>query len=154
MTVVQVPIQTLAHYQGLELPSYQTDQAAGLDLVAAIDGPVSLDSLERALIPSGICIAIPAGFEGQVRPRSGLAIRLGLSMVNTPGTIDADYRGEIKVPLINLSRETIVIERGMRIAQFVLGPVARIRWLPVTQLDDTQRGVGGFGHTGLGTEDT
>ncbi|MCB1045511.1 MAG: dUTP diphosphatase [Acidobacteria bacterium] len=145
---LKVPIVTLAHHHGLPLPIYQTDHAAGMDLHAAIGEPLTLGSLDRMLVPTGICIAVPTGHEAQVRPRSGLAIKLGLSLVNTPGTIDADYRGEIKVPLINLSRELIVIERGMRIAQLVLSPVVQLTWQPVDQLEPSTRGSGGFGHTG------
>ncbi len=148
MGPVTVRITRLPHHDGLDLPQYQTAHAAGVDLQAAIDDSFILEPLQRVLVPTGIAVAIPEGFEGQVRPRSGLAIRHGLSMVNTPGTIDADYRGEVSVALINLSNEPIRIERAMRIAQFVLCPVAKLEWQVVSDLPETDRGSGGFGHTG------
>jgi dUTP pyrophosphatase len=148
---VKLPIERLPHAEGLELPAYQTEGSAGLDLRAAVpaDAPLELRPGERALVPTGLKIALPPGHEGQVRPRSGLAIRQGLSLVNAPGTVDADYRGELKVILINLGQEPIQIERGMRIAQMVVAPVARVTPVEVESLDATERGEGGFGHTGV-----
>ena len=130
------------------LPSYQTEHSSGVDLQADILEPVTLQSGERQLIPTGISVAIPAGFEAQIRPRSGLAIKKGLSLVNTPGTIDADYRGEIKVIAINLGKEPILIEKGERIAQMVFVPVVQAQFEEVETLDETTRGAGGFGSTG------
>ncbi|HET9685728.1 MAG TPA: dUTP diphosphatase [Pseudolabrys sp.] len=140
----------LAHSEGLSLPNYQTAGAAGLDLFAAIPDakPLTLRAGARALVPTGIAIALPEGFEGQVRPRSGLATRHGLTILNAPGTIDADYRGEIQVVLANLGNEDVTITRGMRIAQLVIAPVARAQIVEVTSLDETLRGSGGFGSTG------
>ncbi len=145
---VAVELQRLAHGAGLELPCYQTDGSAGMDLRAAIDRPWRLESLERRAVPTGIAIALPPGLEGQVRPRSGLALETGLSVANAPGTIDSDYRGEIKVIAVNLALESIRIEPGQRIAQLVIAPVRRARWREVDLLDDSPRGSGGFGHTG------
>ncbi len=133
------------------LPVYATEQAAGMDLCAAIDAPTMLQPGERQRIPTGIAMAIPVGFEGQVRPRSGLAFRHGITMVNTPGTIDADYRGEICVLMINLGQEPVEIAPGDRIAQLVIAPVMQVTLQPVAQLDETVRGAGGFGHTGMAT---
>ena len=130
------------------LPAYQTEHSSGVDLQADILEPVTLRSGERQLIPTGISVAIPAGFEAQIRPRSGLAIKKGLSLVNTPGTIDADYRGEIKVIAINLGNEPILIEKGERIAQMVFVPVVQAQFEEVETLDETTRGAGGFGSTG------
>ncbi len=149
MNLLAIKIMTLPHYDGLPLPEYATENAAGMDLLAAVNQPVSLASGERALIETGIVLALPAGFEGQVRPRSGLAIKKGLTVLNSPGTIDADYRGEIKVILINLGQEACLIERGMRVAQLVIAPVTKICWQQESSLDETLRGNGGFGHTGL-----
>ena len=143
---VTLPIQILPHGAGLPLPAYQTDGAAGMDLIAA--EAVVLQPLDRHPVATGIIIAVPEGYEAQVRPRSGLALRHGLSMPNAPGTIDADYRGELKVLLVNLGREPIAITRGMRIAQLVVAPVARASVQVVTALDDTARGAQGFGSTG------
>ena len=143
-----LPIVALPHHEGLPLPSYETEGAAGMDLRCAAEEPILLAPMARMAVPTGICVAIPVGYEGQVRPRSGLAVRLGLGIINSPGTIDADYRGEIKVPLINLGQETLELTRGMRIAQLVIAPVARIAWQPVPTLDGSSRGAGGFGHTG------
>ena len=150
MTAPEVRIRRLAHGDGLPLPAYQSAHAAGLDLPAAVpqDAPVSLAPGERRLIATGFAIALPDGFEAQVRPRSGLAARHGVAVLNTPGTIDADYRGEIQVILINLGREPFVVTRGMRIAQLVVAPVARAGIIEVDTLDDTPRGSGGFGSTG------
>jgi len=131
----------------VELPRYMTAGAAGMDVCAAIDGPLLLGSLERARVPSGFAIAIPRGYEGQVRPRSGAAWKHGLSIPNAPGTIDSDYRGEVAVLLVNLSREPVTIEPGQRIAQLVICPVARAELIEVAELDETARGSGGFGHT-------
>jgi len=130
------------------LPAYATAGSSGLDVRANIDAPITLASLERTLVPTGLFVAIPLGYEIQVRPRSGLAVKQGLTCLNTPGTIDADYRGEIKVILINLSQDPQVIQPGDRIAQLVLQAVDIIQWQPVEQLDETDRGSGGFGHTG------
>jgi len=132
----------------LPLPSYQTASAAGLDLYAAVENTVVLQAGERAAVPTGIHIALPEGYEAQVRPRSGLARKYGIGMVNSPGTIDADYRGEIQVLLINHGQEAFTIQRGDRIAQLVVAPVTRIIWHEVITLEETTRGHGGFGHTG------
>jgi dUTP pyrophosphatase len=150
MIAAQVRLRRLPHGAGLPLPAYQSAHAAGLDLAAAVpqDAPVTLPSGGRGLIATGFAIALPDGFEAQVRPRSGLAARHGLTVLNTPGTIDADYRGEIQVILINLGSEPFVVTRGMRIAQLVVAPVARAGVAEVDTLDDTARGAGGFGSTG------
>ena len=146
---VAVRITWLPHAADLPLPSYETAGAAGLDLRAAVDAPVSLEPGERAAIPTGIAIALPEGYEAQVRARSGLARRHGIAMVNAPGTVDSDYRGELQVLLINLGREAFTVGRGDRVAQLVVAPVARIAWEEVEALDATGRGAGGFGSTGL-----
>lgn len=145
-----VRIMRLAHGKDLALPSYQSALAAGLDLLAAVpaDKPLSIATGARALIPTGIAIALPDGYEAQVRPRSGLAVRHGLTVLNSPGTIDADYRGEIQVLLVNLGFESVSITRGMRIAQLVIAAVARAALREVASLDETPRGAGGFGSTG------
>lgn len=150
MTTADVRITRLAHAQDLPLPSYQTALAAGLDLTAALpaDAPLSLAPGARALVPCGIAIALPEGFEAQVRPRSGLAAKHGLTLLNSPGTIDADYRGEIQVILVNLGAESVAITRGMRIAQMVVTPITRAKLIEVDALDQTHRGSGGFGSTG------
>jgi dUTP pyrophosphatase len=150
MTAPQVRVRRLAHGDGLPLPAYQSTHAAGLDLAAAVpqDAPVTLAPGERGLIATGFGIALPDGFEAQVRPRSGLAARHGVTVLNTPGTIDADYRGEIRVILINLGSEPFVVARGMRIAQLVIAPMARADLIEVAMLEDTGRGAGGFGSTG------
>ena len=147
---VEVSIVVLPHGQGLPLPAYETDQAAGMDLRAAVaeDAPVTLHPGDRMAAPTGLAMAIPAGFEGQVRPRSGLALKSGITCLNSPGTIDADYRGEVKVILINHGPEAFTIRRGDRIAQLVSAPVSRAVWKTVASLDDTVRGAGGFGSTG------
>jgi dUTP pyrophosphatase len=145
---IQIPLQIFPHGQGLELPAYATPHAAGMDLRAAVAAPMTLKPMERALVPTGLAMAIPAGYEGQVRPRSGLALKHGLSCLNTPGTIDADYRGEVKVLLINLGSEAFTIQRGERIAQLVVAAHAVAQWQAVEALPATQRGEGGFGHTG------
>lgn len=146
---VDIAITILAHGQGLPLPAYATAGAAGMDVVAALDAPLELAPGARAAVPTGLTMAIPSGFEVQVRPRSGLAHRHGLTVANAPGTIDSDYRGEVKVLLINLGQEPVAIERGMRIAQLVVAPVARARLKMVAALDETARGSGGFGSTGV-----
>lgn len=145
---LRVAITQEPHAADLPLPSYQTDGSAGVDLFAAVKEPITLQPGERALIPTGIRIALPPGYEAQVRPRSGLAIRHGISMVNAPGTIDSDYRGEVQVILINLGQEPFTIRRGERIAQMVIAPVMRVEWEVVENLPPTARGDGGFGHTG------
>lgn len=145
---VDVQITRLPHGRDLPLPAYQSAQAAGLDLLAAVDAPVTLKPGDRALIPTGIAIALPEGCEAQVRPRSGLAVKQGVTVLNSPGTIDADYRGEIKVALINLGQAPVEIARGMRIAQMVIAPVTHARLREVTSLAETPRGAGGFGSTG------
>ena len=150
MSTVTVEIMRLPHGEGLPLPAYQTAHAAGLDLVAAVaeDAPLTLAPGARALVPTGIAMALPVGFEGQVRPRSGLAVKHGLSVLNAPGTIDADYRGELQVLLVNLGSDSVVIARGMRIAQLVVAPVVRANISEVAALPPTERGFGGFGSTG------
>lgn len=146
---VAVRVTRLPHGVDLPLPAYQTAEAAGLDLMAAIPEPVDLAPGQRRLIPTGLAIALPGGFEAQIRPRSGLALKHGLSIVNAPGTIDADYRGEVSVLLINLGGEPVRIEPGSRIAQMVVAPVSRLTWEEVGELDDTARGAGGYGSTGI-----
>ncbi len=136
------------HGEGLPLPAYESDLAAGMDLRAAIERPIDLLPGVRALVPTGLRIALPPGYEAQIRPRSGLALKHGVTLVNTPGTIDADYRGEIRIILINHGEDPFRIERGDRIAQIVFAPVTRAIWRPVRALDGTPRGAGGFGHTG------
>jgi dUTP pyrophosphatase len=150
MTHVQLRIQRLPHGADLPLPSYQSAHAAGLDLVAAVpeNEPVTLAPGARRLIPTGLAIALPDGFEAQVRPRSGLAARHGVTVLNTPGTIDADYRGEIKVIMINLGPVPFTVTRGMRIAQLAIAPVVRASIAEVSELEPTARGSGGFGSTG------
>ncbi|WP_346893011.1 dUTP diphosphatase [uncultured Roseibium sp.] len=144
----RLELKRLAHGADLPLPAYQSDLAAGLDLQAAVDAPLVLEPGKRALVPTGLAMAIPAGFEGQVRPRSGLAAKNGITVLNTPGTIDADYRGEVKVILINLGDEAFTIERGSRIAQLVIAPVHQADIVEVEVLSETDRGEGGFGSTG------
>lgn len=145
-----VQVTPLPHFSGLELPAYETAHSAGMDLRAAVpeDAPLSLAPGARALVPTGLAIALPAGHEAQVRPRSGLAAKHGITCLNTPGTIDADYRGEVKVILINLGQEPFVIRRGERIAQMVIAPVTQARWEVVEALPESARGAGGFGSTG------
>lgn len=147
---VEVELTPLAHAEGLALPAYATALSAGVDLLAAIETPLELGPGARALVPTGLAIALPPGFEAQVRPRSGLAAKNGVTVLNTPGTIDADYRGEIKVILINLGQETFKVERGMRIAQMVIARHATVSWKAVKALGETARGSGGFGSTGTG----
>ncbi len=141
-------LKRLEHGKDLPLPAYQSELAAGLDLLAAVDDPVTLAPGQRALVPTGLSMALPAGFEAQVRPRSGLAPKHGVTVLNTPGTIDADYRGEVKVILINLGDAAFEITRGERIAQMVIAPVLQAEITEVAVLSDTERGVGGFGSTG------
>ncbi len=150
---VEIEVVRLAHGRDLALPDYATAAAAGADLLAAIDGEIELAPLERKIVPTGISLALPVGFEAQVRPRSGLAAKNGITVANAPGTIDADYRGEVGVILINLSREPFKITRGMRIAQLVIARHARAIWREVGELDRTARGAGGFGSTGVATGD-
>lgn len=150
MSTVTVQVRPLPHFEGLELPAYETSGSAGMDVRAALPAgdPLTLKPGARAMVPTGLSVAIPEGYEIQVRPRSGLAAKHGLTCLNTPGTIDSDYRGEIKVILINLGAEAFVIQRGERIAQLVLAPVTRLAWSEVDALDETVRGAGGFGSTG------
>ena len=147
---VTVELQRLPHAEGLPLPAYQTAEAAGLDLMAAVpqDEPMTLAPGQYAMVPTGLAIALPSGFEAQVRPRSGLAAKHGVTVLNSPGTVDADYRGEIKVILINHGEAPFVIKRGERIAQMVIAPVVQAALVPVTTLSSTDRGAGGFGSTG------
>jgi len=147
MPSLTIPLQRLTAAD-IALPSYQTAGAAGMDLPAAVIEPVTLKSGERRLIPCGFALAIPEGFEAQIRPRSGLASRFGITVLNAPGTIDSDYRGEVSVLLVNLGADPFTITRGERVAQLVVGPVARVVWQAVAALPDTMRGGGGFGHTG------
>ena len=148
---VAVAVLKLPHAQDLPLPGYATADSAGMDLIAAVADAVTLEPGARALVPTGIAIALPRGFEAQVRPRSGLALKFGVTTLNTPGTIDADYRGEIGVILINHGSERVIIKRGDRIAQLVVAPVTRVQWDPRDALDGTARGAGGFGSSGFGT---
>ena len=142
-------VRCLPHGQGLSLPAYETEGAAGMDLRAAVEKDLCLKPGERTAVPTGLSIAIPAGFEGQVRPRSGLAFRYGITVTNAPGTIDCDYRGEVKVLLINLGSQSFTVTRGMRVAQLVVAPVVQVQIELVDDLDETTRGVGGFGSTGV-----
>ena len=144
----KVQIMRLAHGVGLALPAYQSVSAAGLDLLAAVDAPLVIPSGEWQLVPTGLSFAIPTGFEGQVRPRSGLAAKFGVTVLNSPGTIDADYRGEVKVILINHGRTAFTVRRGERIAQMVITPVIKATLEEIKTLDETERGSGGFGSTG------
>ncbi|MGY6569287.1 MAG: dUTP diphosphatase [Salinarimonas sp.] len=146
-----LPVQLLPHADGLALPQYETPGAAGFDLLAAIaeNSPLKMEKFGRALVPTGMKLQIPDGYEAQVRPRSGLALKHGVTVLNTPGTIDSDYRGEVAVVLINLGDGPFVVTRGMRIAQMVIAPVTRARLEPVLEIDATPRGAGGFGSTGL-----
>jgi dUTP pyrophosphatase len=143
-----INITRLPHAQDLPLPTYATAQSAGMDLCAAIDAPIVMQPGAIALVPTGLAIALTPGLEAQVRPRSGLAAKNGVTILNSPGTIDADYRGEIKAILINHGREAFTIERGMRIAQMVIARHATVQWNEVETLDETERGIGGFGSTG------
>lgn len=145
---VSVSVTRLPHGAGLDLPSYETADAAGMDLRAAVDADVEIAPGARHLIPTGLAIALPPGHEAQIRPRSGLALRNGISLVNSPGTIDADYRGEIGVIVINHGEDSFTVTRGMRIAQMVVAPVTQAVWNEVSELPETERGAGGFGSTG------
>ncbi len=147
---INVPIQRLPGGEDLPLPEYQSDYAAGMDLHAAVpaDQPVTIEPGGIALVPCGFAMAVPPGYEAQIRPRSGLAVKHGVSMPNTPGTIDADYRGQVQVPMINHGRQPFVVTRSMRIAQMLVKPVPVTRWVEVDELPATDRGEGGFGHTG------
>jgi len=146
---VAVQIRRLPHAADLDLPAYQTAGAAGMDLRAAVHDEVRIEAGQIMLVPTGLQIAIPDGFEAQVRPRSGLAVTHGISLPNTPATIDSDYRGEIRVPLINLGRATFAVTRGMRIAQLIVAPVVRVTWDEVAELPESDRGARGFGHSGI-----
>jgi dUTP pyrophosphatase len=148
---IDIRVQRLPHSEGLPLPRYETDGAAGMDLIAALpEGePLTLAFGERAMVPTGLAIALPQGYEAQVRPRSGLAAKNGVTVLNSPGTVDCDYRGEVKVILINLGQESFTIERGTRIAQMVIAPVTQAELHEVEALDATARGAGGFGSTGM-----
>jgi dUTP pyrophosphatase len=147
-----IAVRRLPHAEGLPLPAYETTGSAGMDLRAAVpdEEPMILKPGARAMVPTGMCWAIPEGFEVQIRPRSGLAAKAGVTCLNTPGTIDSDYRGEVKVILINLGEDDFTIRRGDRIAQMVAAPVAQAGWMEVDSLDETVRGAGGFGSTGHG----
>ncbi len=150
MTDVTVAVRPLPHFEGLDLPAYETLGAAGMDVRAAVPErePMVLTPGDRAMVPTGLSVAIPQGYEIQMRPRSGLAAKHGITCLNTPGTIDSDYRGELKVILINHGTDAFTIARGERIGQMVLAPVTRIVWQEVASLDQTERGAGGFGSTG------
>ena len=147
-SAVAIQIKRLPHGEGLDLPAYETAGSAGMDLRAAVEDILSLAPGERALVPTGLSMAIPQGYEAQVRPRSGLALKSGITCLNTPGTIDADYRGEVGVILINHSSESFEIKRGDRIAQMVIAPVTQAQLIEVSELDETVRGAGGFGSSG------
>lgn len=149
MTQPTLKVEVLKGNEDMGLPAYATDAAAGLDLRAALTEPLTLSPGERGIVPTGLKMAIPEGYEGCVRPRSGLAMKHGLTLTNSPGTIDADYRGEVKVLLINLGQEPVVLKRGDRIAQLLISPVAHAQVVKIESLDDTARGSGGFGHTGV-----
>ena len=148
MSAINLRIQLLPHAMGLDLPEYQTPGSSGIDLRAAVEEPIIIRNGERVMIPTGLKMEIPAGYEGQVRTRSGLAATRGLVVLNSPGTIDADYRGEVKVILMNLGSEPLTINRGERVAQLVIAPVARVVISEVEDVDETIRGSGGFGSTG------
>ena len=152
MSALTVEIKRLRNGDGLDLPAYATPASAGMDLLAATDGPLSIEPGERALVVTGIAIALPVGHEAQIRPRSGLALKNGVTVLNAPGTIDADYRGEIGVILINHGTETFFVERGMRIAQMVFAQVSCAGWHEVATLPESVRAEGGFGSTGLSGE--
>jgi dUTP pyrophosphatase len=145
---VEIALKPHDHAVGLNLPTYATEQSAGMDLSAALEEALELAPGERALVPTGLTIALPTGYEAQIRPRSGLAMKHGVTVLNSPGTIDADYRGEIKVLIVNLGQDDFTIERGMRIAQMVIARHANVSWRVVKDLDETERGSGGFGSTG------
>ncbi len=146
---VRLEVEVLPHGKGLPLPAYATEGSAGLDLRAAVEEPLVIEPGDRVLVPTGLRVAIPPGYEGQVRARSGIALRHGIGLPNAPGTIDSDYRGELKVLLTNWGREPFTIRRGDRVAQLVIAPVARAEVVAVEALDETARRDGGFGHTGI-----
>ena len=150
MSRVTVEVQRLPHGDDLPLPAPATDDSAGLDLLAALDADLILAPGGRALVPTGLAIALPPGYEAQVRPRSGLALKHGITVLNSPGTVDADYRGEVGVILANLGEAPFTVSRGMRIAQLVVAPVTHLAWQEVDELPDSDRGMGGFGSTGTG----
>lgn len=149
--MMNIKLKTLEHFSDLELPQFATQLAAGADLRAAVpaDAPMTLAPGERALVPTGLSMALPEGYEAQIRPRSGLAYKHGVTVLNSPGTIDADYRGEMKVLLINHGHEPFVIQRGERVAQMIIAPAPQVNFVRVESLDDTQRGSGGYGSTGV-----
>jgi dUTP pyrophosphatase len=149
LSVIDLRIQRLSHAEGLELPAYETSGSSGMDLRAAIEEPVSIGSGEGAVIPTGLKMEIPLGYEGQVRTRSGLAASHGLTVLNSPGTVDADYRGEVKVILMNFGDDSVTVDRGDRIAQLVIAPVVRVQVAEVDEVGETTRGEGGFGSTGV-----
>ena len=155
MSQITAQLMQLPHGKDLPLPSYETAEAAGMDLRAAVpdDAPLILKPGARKLVPTGFAMAIPPGFEAQIRPRSGLALKHGIGIVNAPGTVDSDYRGEIKIILINLGHEDFEISRGMRIAQMIIAPVLQVAIKPVESLGDTARGAGGFGSTGVAAKE-
>lgn len=153
MSVVDVPVMQLEHAADLPLPRYATAHSAGVDLLAAVAAPLELPPGGRALVATGLALALPVGYEAQVRPRSGLALKSGISVLNAPGTIDADYRGEVGVVLVNLGDTAFVVNRGDRIAQLVVAACAQARWQPVTRLPESARATGGFGSTGGVTQD-
>lgn len=148
MSAIRVALSVLPHGASLPRPSYATASSAGIDLAAAVSGDIALAPGERRAVPTGIALALPEGYEGQIRPRSGLALKHGVTVLNSPGTIDADYRGEIHIILANLGRDTVVVERGQRIAQLVVAPVSRVAFDEVAVLPESGRGAGGFGSTG------
>lgn len=147
--MINVAVTKLPHAEGIDLPAYATEHSAGMDLCAAVAGDLVLAPGARTLVPTGLRIALPEGYEAQVRPRSGLALKHGVTVLNSPGTIDADYRGEVQVILANLGTEPFTVTRGMRIAQMVVASYGRVVWQPVAALPETDRGAGGFGSTGL-----
>lgn len=150
MSEIVVAVRRLPHGEGLPLPAYATPGSAGLDLVAALERPVEIQPGGRTLVPTGLAIELPEGYEAQIRPRSGLALRHGLTVLNTPGTVDSDYRGEVSVLLVNLGDRAVTLSRGERIAQMVVAPVTRIAWSEQASLSETRRGAGGYGSTGRG----
>ena len=145
---VKIELTPMEHAVGLNLPTYATEHSAGMDLTAALEEAIEIDPGQRMLIPTGLAIALPDGYEAQIRPRSGLALKHGVTVLNSPGTIDADYRGEVGVILANLGTEPFTVERGMRIAQMVIAKHAKVEWEVVDALNETERGSGGFGSTG------
>jgi dUTP pyrophosphatase len=148
MSAIRVALNVLPHAANLPRPAYATESSAGIDLAAAVSGDIALAPGQRMAVPTGIALALPEGYEGQIRPRSGLALKHGIAVLNSPGTIDADYRGEIHIILANLGGETVVLERGQRIAQLVVAPVSRVAFDEVAALPESARGAGGFGSTG------